>query len=208
MHSYLEGMDFSGLKELDYVDTIDVGFRTIIKKATNLEKVRWFPYEARGDSKGVLMKHFRLVMKFKSLKYLELVYRDMSGHYLPEIVSILDVLEHALIRNHGVKRDIFKIRIHGYATNVRHHKRVARLLSTLERVARLLNNGTKHFMIELKTIGHSLHTQDEWLNFQEMRSNFWVSKGEDDWYIITNKECKICGIRESWMMDCSSGESI
>ena len=196
-------MDFSDLVELYYADEDSAyedaksyRFQAIIKKASNsnLRKLEWH----FGNNHGVQEIVAIIMRQCEEMHYLHLGLSDMR-HGEPAIIPMLHTIEKALAKTNQIKRKSFKLKIE---TDVDGLADKNECMLTLGRVARLLKRGTEDFMIILHLIRNTVRME----MFNHIVGDFcvyqWEDEKGDECFIITNKDCKICGYREKWMMDC------
>lgn len=198
-----KNVDFSELTELEYLCTYYKAMFHIVKRAPNLQKLRYKPYFSDFDEYGDIEKHaqfFEAVLsKCLCLTYLDIMLpqiegNDEIGYDTPALVPILLAMERGLIKTVDVKRHYLKIRICGDVGTV---TGAAKAIAVVDRLAKLLGDVAPDFMISVKVRDVPIGLGD----VLEVIDRFQVVKGEDKWFSVTNKNGKICKFEERWMID-------
>ena len=183
----LTQIDFANLLELKEGHCKSDAMRSVLKTATNLEKVK---LEYGTD----LIEE--VIAKCKRLRYLEINNRG-------KVDDVLDALERGLYRTKKQQRNTLKIKM-----NADIEKMDAYIMKLNRIINELTVNPVDHWMIILDVDHFGTKTKSSII--KDLRCNLTaetavVPNGIGDFaahlILLTNTGCAICGWRESWLMN-------
>lgn len=190
----LKDINFKNVRELHCPRWVELGFvQRILKTAINLEKIK--------ISGGSLVM-WEILEKCERLKYLDILV-PTGGMY------VLDHLGRALSGMKTVQRDSLKVRASVPCPVNPSPKRC--LMSIYGIINALLESLVDQWMIILELRGSNKQGIRDLINILQAAvaaedvAEFVVvedsANGGHDSFLITNKDCTICGWRESWRMN-------
>ena len=186
----LSSIDFTNLLEfatrsgsMDFIDTV-------LESAVNLKKVnidcRVYPDESTVST---------ITKLFTSCTRLE--YAEFTGITLStETESVLNGINMGLFETKRLKRKRLKIKIDAY---LERHDITEELLQRIGRIISYLDSS------EIEDFMFILDLGDNGLSVEELKehiaSDVRIEEFEDELFLISNRNCKINGYGETWMMD-------
>ena len=183
----VKGIDFAELRQFKQGTECDEDvMRMLLRTAINLEKVKM-------DGDATLIGE--LLENCKRLRYLEIDAKD--------IALVLNALEKALPHAQFSHNKAIKIRVNA-SSSCASFLRNSKCIKTLQRITESLSLNMDNQWMLILHIKHSTKsfTNDLCESLQSENLNIAVSQDSSNHIILmTNRDCSICGWRESWLMN-------